>query len=207
MNLPNEIPHGLPVSDLTQAVNQLIRYVRSITPRPSATVSVSTLSNGTTFRVNEARGGGGGRGGGLVVQELNQFKVTTDPEGDPPTTDWFISVNGGTAQAMFGTITSVAGINGPEEAGYSISPGTRAFVSLVYRITLSNGDVAHYFEDELDIHVGSNPPQNTSDTFYFPVAIVESDGTVLQGHLGAVYLARPTNVVELNPEEEEEEEE
>ena len=200
MNLPNEVPHGLPVSDLTQAVNQLIRYVRSITPRPSATVSVSTLSNGTTFAVRHATAAGGGNSV-VQIQALNQFKVTAVSDGPG---DWLISANGGTAQAMFGTITSVSGF---EEEQCSIGGDERVFVSLVYKIALSNGDVVHYFEDELDIHMDENPPQNTANTFYFPVAIVESDGTVLQGHLGAVYLARPTNVVELNPEEEEEEEE
>lgn len=207
MNLPNEIPHGLPVSDLTQAVNQLIRYCRSITPRPSTTVSVTTLSNGTTFRVNYPPGGGGG-GSVVQVQALNQFKVTCVPDGEhpagkPPTLDWLISANGGTAQAMFGTITSVSGF---EDESYGIGIGERAFVSLVYKIEQSNGDVVHHFEDVLDIRTGRNAPQNTANTFYFPVAIVEYDGTVLQGHLGAVYLARPTNVVELNPEDEEAEE-
>ena len=200
MNLPAEVPHGLPVSDLTQTVNQLIRYCRSITPRSSATVGIDTLANGTTFRV-KASSPSTVHASTTVLVDLDQFRVTVVPAPEGTVgADWLLSVAGGTAQALFGTITSV---NGVEDEPVSIPDGSRCYVSLRYKAA-QNGEALHAFDSEPVI--GTTPPANTATDYYFPVAIVESDGTVLQGHLGAVYLARPWNVVENPPYPEEEEE-
>ena len=200
MNLPAEVPHGLPVSDLTQTVNQLIRYCRSITPRPSATVGVDTLANGTTFRV-KGSSPGTFNASTTVVVNLDQFRVTVVPDPDGVAgEDWLLSMAGGTAQALFGAI---APVNGVEDEPVSIPEGGRCYVSLVYH-AFQNGTALHVFDP--DAVIDTVPPQNTAADYYFPVAVVEADGTVLQGHLGAVYLARPWNVVENPPYADEEEE-
>ena len=194
MEFPREVSHGRPVSDLTMEFNKAVRVLRAIQPVASATVKVQTLSNGTTFHVKPAAGPRGGGGGGAEVP-LNQFKVTAEPDGDPPTNDYFVSMKGGTAQALFGSITFVEGV---VEWANNIPSGERLFISLVYRV-MSGGEYVHAFDSQADFTVDTDPPESTADTFYFPIAVVESDGTVLQGHLGAVYLAKPWNVVELAP--------
>ena len=224
MNLPNEVAHGRPVSDLTQAVNALVRYCRSITPRPSASVGVRTLSNGTTFRVKEEAGGGGSV---RAASGLNQFKVMcqADPEGNEG--DWLVSVLGGTAQAMFGAITHVPDVANRQitirkatlsqepqgGSGGGADPAEApqreyCFISAVYKIA-EDGQYIHEFDEDLDFTVGETPPQSTVQRSYFPIAVVYDDGTVRQGHLGAIYVASMEDVVDTDdgPGEEEEEEE
>lgn len=52
MNLPEYPSAGQPLS--ASWARQLIDYLRAITPRPSATVAVTTLSGGTVFAARPA---------------------------------------------------------------------------------------------------------------------------------------------------------
>ncbi len=130
--------------------------------------------------------------------------------GQPPAERrWLVSVLGGTAQAMFGKITRIQNVVDEE---VTIGEEECCFVSLVYNVE-GDGDDIHAFSDEIDFHVGEAAPENTPQTgsggaaeeskFYFPFAVVQWDGTVLQGHLGAVYLSGPRNLVELDERTEE----
>lgn len=99
MILPNEVPHGRPLSDLTQAVNQLIRYCRSITPRPSATIGVSTLANGTTFSAKVPQA----IRGSVAVGDSSPWAFEATAERDANHEGKFkVTVRGGTAQAVGG---------------------------------------------------------------------------------------------------------
>jgi len=197
-SLPPPLRSGDPITTIAPWSAKIIAYHGAITPRPSASVSIQTLANGTTFRASATNP----RNSPVAAEvPLNQFKVTVVPNpGGTEGKDWLVTVLGGTAQAMFGTITSVVGVN---DAAVAIESGKRAFVSLVYRI-MDDGEYVHEFDAAIDIQVGTSAPQSTASLAYFPVAAVEADGTVLQGHLGAVYLASPMNVVDVEDGEEEE---
>lgn len=199
MNLPSEVPHGRPVGDLTQAVNALIRYCRSITPRPSATVGVSTLSNGTTFRVKGGDAGVGSRNVQVQIVGLNQFQVTCradseyEPEGDERR--FLVSVVGGTAQQIYGEVVECSSIQ--DEPVVLQNESYKCYISIHYRILNSNNEYVHNWDDVLDIFVGERPRQNTLSDSYYPIAMVDYGGNVLQGHLGAVFLTYPRSVVDV----------
>lgn len=189
MRLPSRIPHGAPVPDLTDAFNLLVDYVRSITPRTSSTVAVSTLSNGTTFAVRPR--GPGGTSAAAPRRDNLQFTVSAVPASESAG-HLRISILGGTAQAMFGTITSIPSA----DAEVTVGEGQRAYVCLVYRISGESGYI-HAFDPDPLVTAGDAPPENTPATAHFPVAVVERDGTVLQGHTGAVFIGAPYNIVDV----------
>lgn len=217
--LPQPLRTGDPITTIAPWSAKIIDYLRAITVKTSASVSVATTANGTTLtaagqqtvRATSAES----------APSLNQFLVTAtlDPataaaeaaaaaaaaaHGQtyrPTMRYWRISMLGGTAQAMFGNITFVSA---PTRRVFLRADNPDMFycyVSLRYRVSV-NHDIAHVFDDTPVIETAK--PENTEETFYFPVAVVDFNGTVLQGHLGAVYLARPWNVVEAPDEETEE---
>lgn len=215
-SLPPSLKSGDPIQSLVLWSEKIIDYLRAITVRPSATVSVSTTSNGTILTAATATQN---VHGAAAESSLNQFLVsaTLDPDTaaaeaaaaasaaehgqtyQPTMRYWLVSMNGGTAQAMFGTITAIPGVTDSRVFLRKDSDELcRCYVSLVYHVSL-NGEIVHAFDSTPAI--GTSVPVNTDETYYFPVAVVEFDGTVLQGHLGAVYLARPWNVVEAPDEE------
>lgn len=218
-SLPPPLRSGDPINSLVPWSVRIIDYLRAITVRPSATVSVSTTANGTLLT---AAGTKQNVRGASAESSLNQFRVssTLDPDTaaaeaaaaasaaehgqtyEPTMRHWLVSMNGGTAQAMFGTITAIPGVSDSRVFLRKDSDELcRCYVSLVYRVSL-NGEIVHAFDSTPLI--GNSVPENTDATFHFPVAVVEFSGRVLQGHLGAVYLARPWNVVEAPDEETEE---
>lgn len=214
--LPQPLRTGDPITTIAPWSAKIIDYLRAITVHSTPTVSVATTANGTTLTAVGAQ---------QTVRRasadtsLNQFLVsaTLDPDTaaaeavaaasaaehgqtyEPTMRYWLVSMNGGTAQAMFGTITPIPGVTDSRVFLRKDSDELcRCYVSLVYRVSL-NGEIVHAFDSTPVI--GTSVPANTDATYYFPVAVVEFDGTVLQGHLGAVYLARPWNVVEAPDEE------
>lgn len=218
-SLPPPLRSGDPITTIAPWSAKVIDYLRAITVRPSATVSVSTTANGTLLSAAAAQPT---VRRASAESSLNQFRVSAilDPDTaaaeaaasasatehgqtyEPTMRYWLVSMAGGTAQAMFGTITPVPGVTDSRVFLRKDSDELcRCYVSLVYRVSL-NGEIVHAFDSSPLI--GTSVPVNTDETFHFPVAVVEFDGTVLQGHLGAVYLARPWNVVEAPDEETEE---
>lgn len=218
-SLPPPLRSGDPITTIAPWSVKVIDYLRAITVRPSATVSVSTTANGTLLSAAAAQPT---VRRASAESSLNQFRVSAilDPDTaaaeaaasasaaqhgqtyEPTMRYWLVSMVGGTAQAMFGTITPVPGVTDSRVFLRKDSDELcRCYVSLVYRVSL-NGEIVHAFDSSPLI--GTSVPVNTDETFHFPVAVVEFDGTVLQGHLGAVYLARPWNVVEAPDEETEE---
>ncbi len=237
MELPQPLQSGAPINAIAPWSRRIIDYLRAITVRPSATVSVSTTANGTLLSAAPPA-----RTVRAAAAEpaLNQFLVSCAPdpdyesgnaqgqEGDPPPAEghWLVSVLGGTAQAMFGAITNVPDVENRKTAIAKITaaPGGSGggadpaeapkrkycFISAVYKIA-EDGEYIHEFAEDLDFTVGETPPQSTVQQSYFPIAVVYDDGTVRQGHLGAIYVASMEDVVDTDDgpgaEEEEEEEE
>lgn len=88
--LPRKPQPGERVTVLPKIIGDLIDYVRSITPRSSATIAVSTTAQGTTF-TNKAKpttktaGGGGAsfRSLSLTYQGIRTHKKDDDDEGTP----------------------------------------------------------------------------------------------------------------------------
>lgn len=201
ISLPSPLRSGDPVSTVVPWSQKIIDYLRAITVRPSATVSVATTANGTLL--TSAEPAQRSRGSSAILP-LNQFKVTAKPysdlAGNIQQNRWKVEMLGGTAQPMFGQPVSVASMKGDDAWVGDISPGNNLYISLEYNI-IKNGNYSHTFEDEADFYVGSSPRQNTESKCYFTIAIVDSDGDVLQGHLGAVFLARPLNAVDVEDPE------
>lgn len=196
MNLPNEVPHGLPVSDLTQAVNQLIRYVRSITPRPSASVAVETLSNGTTFRVKPASPGGAATVPKLYLD--NSAFIATAVLVDEDSFD--VTVLGGTAQWLFGPIAEFA-----TETYEDIPGGERFWLQFD---PLGNGGDGEWAIE----HDETLPSESTTDdglNYFTVVPLFKVEGgvprNVVQYHFGSVYVPKVHNVVQAQDTATEEE--
>lgn len=92
--LPTKPKRGSTLKDanLPQVIGQIIDYCRAITPRPSSSVLVFTLNNGTTFKAiqkktaaQSSQQGAGQWSGivwflGIVMWDFN--RVDADPEGD-----------------------------------------------------------------------------------------------------------------------------
>lgn len=215
-SLPPSLRAGDSIATIAPWSQKIVDYLRAITIRPSATVKVSTTANGTLLSAAAAQNDRATAAEG----SLNQFRVSAvlDPDSaaaeeaaaaaaaaagrpveEPTMRYWLISMLGGTAQAMFGTITAISGVTDSRVFLRRDSDELcRCYVSLVYHV-YNGGTIVHAFDSSPNI---SNAlPVNTAGTYYFPVAVVEFSGRVLQGHLGAVYLARPWNVVEAPDEE------
>jgi molybdenum cofactor biosynthesis enzyme MoaA len=61
MRIPDKVSEKGLEPDLRRAFNQLVEYLRTIQPRDSSSVSVSTTTNGVTLAVKpSARGNGSG---------------------------------------------------------------------------------------------------------------------------------------------------
>lgn len=128
---------------------------------------------------------------GSGVGGVNQFLVTVEPTGTP--NQWLVNVLGGTAQAVFGNVTMIPTV---EEEPITIPAGKYCFISAVYKI-IEDSEYVHAFDEELDFSISAKPNQPTTETNWWPIAVIDENGQVLQGHLGAIYLSSPRNAVDV----------
>ena len=113
--------------------------------------------------------------------------------GDPV---WKISANAGTAQPLFGTIQSITGLTDEE---VTIGASDTALVYLTYEIyDTGTSSYTHAFETTLT--VSTTFPTDSWHTKYFALATIDTNGSVLVGHEGAVYLPSPKSVVDVDEE-------
>lgn len=59
MNLPDPLPENGLEPEVRRRFNQLLAYVRTLTPRESGTVAVNRMASGVTFEVKESARGSG----------------------------------------------------------------------------------------------------------------------------------------------------
>lgn len=221
MMLPPEVPHGRPMHELTQALNLLIRYCRSITPRPSATVGVETFSNGTTFRAKPPVAPSSG--GRQSLPDNMSFKAevrTGTNEGDD-----YIEVRmlGGTVQGLFGAIEFIP-------TTFWTSDESPRDLALFDDFNEDAGDVKNVHDGIADgdlfwlkydpsetegqrwsMEHGATLPQSSNEepeeeeeespdeVRYFtiiPLFQLRGEG-VIQGHLGAIYVPTVKNIVDV----------
>lgn len=189
MILPSEVPHGRPVPDLTQALNHLIRYCRSITPRPSATVGVETFANGTTFRVRPAEGARGG-GGAAAAQTNAAFHARIsayDDEGD----EYTVAYKGGTVTFFAGASTTLA-------AGTATSSdGADLYAYLLYTPGEegADGEWTLEIDDENSAYPTPSDGEIVVPLWHFDYAEA-GGGTLTQETEGGVIIPAVRNVVD-----------
>ncbi len=104
---PSPLRHGAPLSALVPWTQRIVAYLRAITPRPSATVSVSTTPNGTllsaapsqTLRATSASSSPWAFEASATPEKQTESEGQDD---DPPPVNYAVHIRGGTAQAVGG---------------------------------------------------------------------------------------------------------
>ena len=232
MMLPPEVPHGRPMHELTQALNLLIRYCRSITPRPSATVGVETFSNGTTFRAKLpiAPSSGGRQSLPDNMSFKAEVRTGTHDESD------YVEVRmlGGTVQGLFGAIECIpttfwTSDDSPNDLTLFQDFNEDAGDVKNIHDAIADGDLfwLEYDPSETEGHRwsvkhGETLPQSSNEdpeeeegaeeakdeVRYFSLIPLFRlrGGSVIQGHLGAVYVPTVQNIVDVQATDSDESE-
>lgn len=217
MDVLREIPHNLPVPDLTKEFNKMVRLLRSWQPKNSATVRVATYSNGTMWHVKPAPAPQSGGGGATVPLPGNMSFTAEARTGEVDGADVVeVKMLGGTVQGLFGAVQVFKttywtdGGGAPELFGdynsatdeledASISDGDLFW--LEYDPEADEGErwsIEHGAELPEDAtHPGEEEPNYFSVVPLFRVRLSEEEKGVVQNHVAGVYVPTLSNVVDV----------
>ena len=194
--LPNKPRSGtsLQAANLPDVIGKPIDYCRSITPRPSPTVRVSTTASGTTFYAKP--GAGPSSAGGATGGSVGMFRCSAVADHETEN-GWLISTMPGTAQPLYGQIQHIAPL---VDHPVVIPLGSHAYVfATLYIFDMEEEEYVWAWEETLTI--STSIPINLWYRKYQSIAMINSSGHVAQGHEGAIVLPTPKSIVDLEAEE------
>lgn len=224
MDFPREVPHGLPVNELTKEFNKAVRVLRALRPVSSTTVRVESVSNGTTFHARPAASPRTSRATAAAAP-LNLSFMAEARKGKNGNQDYFeVRMLGGTVQGLFGTIETIpttfwTSNHSPNDLELFDDYDSGAGDVKHIHDGISNGDQwwLEYDPEESagsrwSVQHGASLPasatvEDPDDARYFtvvPLFRVRGGGSsIAQGHVGAVFVPTATNVVDIQDTVEE----
>ncbi len=189
-SLPPPLRSGDPINSLVPWSVRVIDYLRAITVRPSATVSVSTTANGT------------------ILTAAKSATVRRYAAGQDPRLGFLVSIDvDGNVQVETGTAQAWGGVVKVYEAA-DLGPAVDGYIYAVLDLTVSPP------EWRSDLEYGPMTNQNPDEEVWVPIAHIrnlaeqpEEEGeeepppvwAVTQLHWGNIVIPAATNVVDIQP--------
>lgn len=214
MEFPREVPHGLPVNELTKEFNKAVRVLRALRPVSSTTVRVESISNGTTYHLRGLPAGTRRSGGGTSAGLANSAFVATVEQGEVDNVAVTeVKMLCGTAQGIFGELQDFPTTYWTTAGELKLFDDANDDLDTVNASqTLPDGT---WFwlrwdpqEEEWTLEKGATLPANASvaagDTVqYFAVVplfrlrLTDDDAKAVQMHYGSVYVPTARNVIDI----------